>query len=250
LLVVHIGVPQQANARRVRPPFEPTDLELENRGVAELDLEVGAIHSRDPSRIVAPDFELDVGVLHDLELDVDGTYAVEGPSDGKFGFDHSAPDNLWLSAKWCIYDRGNLEDRTGFALGVQLGPKLPLARTAHGIGVESLLLIGTTFGPAHLVWNAGGFLDPALGTTGRPTGLELGVDVDIDLDRKDTFSFDAGVSSVLFFSDDPHQLIAAAGGTWSPLDDLDLSIIGLLGIAGPDRYGILLGIAPKLRLFE
>lgn len=234
----------------MRPPFEPQDLELENRGVAELDLEVGAIHSRDPSRIVAPDFELDLGLLHDLELDVDGTYAVEGPSDGKFGFDHSAPDNLWLSAKWCFYDRGNLDDRTGFALGMQLGPKLPLARGAHGVGVESLLLIGTMFGRAHLVWNAGGFVDPALGTTGRPTGLELGVDVDIDLDAKDTFSLDAGVSSVLFFSDDPHQLITATGVTWSPLDDLDLSLTGLLGIAGPDRYGILLGVAPKVHLFE
>jgi hypothetical protein len=250
LIAAHFAMPSRACARRVRPPFEPTDLQLENRGLLELDLQFGAIQSRDPARIVVPDFELDLGLRHDLELDVDGTYAIEGPSNGAFGFDRSAPDNLWLSAKWCFYDAGNLEEHTGFALGVQLGPKLPLARGAHGAGVESLLLIGTTLGRTHLVWNAGGFVDPAVSTTGRPTGIELGVDVDVDLDRHDTFSFDAGVSGVLFFSDDPQQLITAAGVTWSALEHLDLSITGLLGIAGPDRYGVLLGVAPKLRLFE
>jgi hypothetical protein len=47
-----------------RPRFEPTDLEWEDTGVAEFDLQVGPVRSSDgPLRIVVPDFELDHGLL-------------------------------------------------------------------------------------------------------------------------------------------------------------------------------------------
>ena len=53
-----------------------------------------------------------------------------------------------------------------------------------------------------------------------------------------------------FVSDDPHQLLATAGLKWAASPALDLSVVGLWGfLAGNDRYGALLGISPKLRLF-
>jgi hypothetical protein len=150
-----------AQARRVRPLFEPTDLELEDPGMLDLDLQLGVIQGRGPARLVVPDFELDVGVLPNLEIDVDGAYAVEGPSSGPFSFDHAAPDSLWPAAKVGIYDANDRCARTAFAVGVQLGPKVPVAVASHGLGVEGLALVGTAIARTHLVWNAGAFVDPA-----------------------------------------------------------------------------------------
>jgi hypothetical protein len=251
-LAVPLLIAAPAQARHVRPLFEPTDLELEDTGVVELDLQFGVVRSQGPARVVVPDFELDVGLLPNLEFDIDGAYAIEGPNSGPFSLDHAAPDSLWPAAKIGIYDANDHEARTAFALGVQLGPKLPVAAGAHGIGVESLALIGTAIARTHLVWNAGGFVDPApdAGPT-RPAGLELGVDVDQDLDATDTFSLQGGLSAVHFVSHDPAQLLATAGVTWSPIEALDLSLLGLVGfLHGSDRYGVLLGVAPKLRLFH
>ena len=241
-----------AQARRVRPLFEPTDLELEEPGVTEIDLQFGAIKSQGPARVVIPDFELDLGLLPNLEFDLDGAYAIEGPSKGPFAFDHAAPDSLWPSAKWGFFDTNDGDTGTAFALGLQLGPKLPVAPGAHGLGVESLLLIGTALRRAHAVWNAGAFVDPDPDATpGRPVGLELGVDFDLDLDAADVFSLEAGISGVHFFSHDPHQLLATAGLAWSPLDALELSLLGMVGfLEGSDRYGLLLGVSPKFRLFR
>jgi hypothetical protein len=242
----------RVEARRTRPLFEPTDLELEETGVLEVDLQFGVIRSRGPARVVVPDFEVDLGLLPNLELDLDGAYAVEGPSSGPFAFDHAAPDSLWPAAKVGIYDANDPDAHTAFALGIQLGPKLPVAAGSHGVGVESLALVGTAFGRTHLVWNAGAFIDPDPDATpGRPTGLELGVDVDIDLDATDTFSLEGGLSGVRFLSNDPDQLLATTGITWSPIEALDLSLLGLVGfLQGSDRYGVLLGVSPKLRLFR
>src|SRR5438552_2278800 len=101
-LVVAVGflvssaVSGAAQARRgVRPLFEPTDLELEDPGVSEVDLQVGVIRGQGPWRLVVPDFEIDLGILRNLELDVDGAYALEAPGPGSFKFENAAPDNLW-----------------------------------------------------------------------------------------------------------------------------------------------------------
>ena len=60
----------------VRRHFEPTDLELEEPGTTELDLETGFARSQDAWRAVAPDYELDLGLgfmISDI-LQVDGTF--------------------------------------------------------------------------------------------------------------------------------------------------------------------------------
>jgi hypothetical protein len=244
-------VPHPAQARPLRPLFEPTDFEMEQTGVVEIDLQLGAIRSQGPWRVVMPDFELDIGLLSYLELDLDGAYAIEGPSTGPFSFDHAAPDSLWPSLKLALpADRDSVVTRA-LSLGAQLGPKIPVAAGSHGIGFEGLLLVGYVLGPLQTVLNVGGFVDPAPdAVSGRPIGIEGGLDFELDLGKSGRSSLIGEVSGVRFVSDDPHQLLATAGFKWTAVPWLELSVVGLWGfLAGSDRYGVLLGISPKLRLF-
>src|SRR5262249_16349085 len=97
-----LAVPARA-AIPVRRYFEPTDLELENPGVVELDLQLGFIRSQGPYRLVVPDFEADLGILPNLELDIDGALAIEGPQDAPFALDHVVADNLWVSVNLGLF---------------------------------------------------------------------------------------------------------------------------------------------------
>jgi hypothetical protein len=242
-----------ATAREgVRPFFEPTDLEMEEAGTIQADFQIGMIRGRDPWRVVIPDFELDFGILPWLELDLDGAYAIEGPTRGPFSFDHAAPDSLWASVKLGLIDRRNEKTGTAWATGVQVGPKLPAARHAHGVGVEVLWLVGFATERTHLVLNTGAFDDPSPDRqSGRPVALEVGLDLDQDLDPCGRFSLKGEVSAVYFFSSDPHQLASTLGPAWHPHPDFELSLVGIVGyLGGGDRYGVLLGAAPKFHLFD
>jgi hypothetical protein len=239
-------------ARSMRPIFEPTDLEMEETGVVEMDLQVGGIRSRGPWRVVLPDFELDVGLLPYLELDLDGAYAIEGPTTGHFSLDHAAPDSLWPSLKVGFLDTRDTIAGKAWAAGAQAGPKIPTAPGAHGVGFEGLVLIGGMLGRLHAVLNLGAFVDPAPDAiSGRPVGIEAGLDIEWGLGRSDALAFVGGLSGVLFVSDDPAQLLATAGLKWAALSSLDLSLVGLWGfLDGSDRYGVLVGISPKVHLFH
>jgi hypothetical protein len=252
LLAVVLAAPPVRARRGVRPLFEPTDLELEKTGTIDIDVQVGAIQGQGPARVVVPDFEVDVGLLPNLELDLDGAYAIEGPSAGPFAFDHAAPDSLWLGAKIGLYDWTDDEAHSAWALGLQVGPKLPVASAAHGTGGEALALIGHSLGKTHLVLNAGVFADPHPdATSARPVGIELGLDLDQDLDAAGRFSITGELAGVRFVSSDPAQLLATAGLTYAANDNLDLSLVALVGfLDGSDRYGALLGVSPKLHLFH
>lgn len=248
-----LGLPLPAFARRgVRPLFEPTDLEMEAAGTLDIDLQVGMIRSQGPYRLVLPDFELDLGILPNLELDIDGAYAIEGPETGPFSLDHPAPDSLWVSAKVGFVGWNDNEAHSSWALGGQLGPKIPIQSGSHGLGVEALLLVGHASAGTHLVVNVGAFVDPAPdAASARPIGVELGLDLDQDLDAKGRFSLQGELSGVFFFSDDPRQLLATLGPSWAATPNLDLTLIALWGfLEGSDRYGVLLGLSPKFRLFH
>lgn len=236
----------------VRRHFEPTDLQLETPGTSELDLENGMVRGPTAWRVVAPDFELDVGLTKWLELDVDGAYAVEGRSDAPFTFDHAAPDPLWPSAKVGLVDAVDAQLSRTYALGAQLGPRLPTYAGAHGVGAEGLLLAGIDFGLTSLTWNVGGFVDPAPAPdTRRPVGVQTGFDISEDLDAAARYTLTGSVSGVAFTSHDPAQLQATFGPSYAPTPWLHLSLTGLVGVLpGSDRYGILLGVAPRLPLWH
>jgi hypothetical protein len=72
--------------------------------------------------------------------------------------------------------------------------------------------------------------------------VELQVEADLDAYRS---------PGTHFTSSDPDQLQATLGFVWSVRPTLDLSLTGLVGsLSGGDRYGLLFGISPKVRLFK
>jgi hypothetical protein len=249
LMLVAAALLYSSTGEGARPFFEPTDLKMEAPGSFQADLQVGMVRGRGPWRVVVPDAELNLGLLRFLEGDLDGAYAIEGPPEGTFRLDHAAPDSLWLSLKAGLLAHHG-EDGTAWAMGMQVGPKLPVARHARGVGAEALWLVGITVGQTQFVVNAGWFDDPYPSRAGhRPIAAEVGLDLEHELDQR--FSLKGAVSWVEFLSHDPHQLATTFGPAWHPHPDLELSLVGLVGyFAGGDRYGLLLGAAPRIHLFD
>jgi hypothetical protein len=237
-------------AGAVKRRFEPTDLELEDAGVLEADIQVGPVQSDGPMRIVFPDAEIDLGLAPNIELDVDFTLGLEGPLRGPYSVDHTVTDNTWIAAKLGLLDVRDPAAGTAWALGVQLGPKLPLAGDARGTGYEALFLVGRTMGRWHLVLNAGGLVDPGADISRkRPIGAVAGLDLQVDLPHDVAILGEIG--TVLYVSGDPHELAGTLGVQWSPTATLDLSVVGLVGLPpGSDRYGLLLGVARKFQLWR
>jgi hypothetical protein len=111
-------------ANRTRPGFEPTDLQIVAPGELGVDVQLGMVRGPAATRVEVPDVEINLGLAPRVELDLDLTYALEGP----FSAIHSAPDNAWLSSKIGLLDlRDSDTARTAWAFGVQLGPRLPMA---------------------------------------------------------------------------------------------------------------------------
>jgi hypothetical protein len=249
---VALAAPLVARAEHVAHRFEPTDMDMQPPGVLQFDLQAGLVKGQKAVRLVVPDFEVNFGLAHNVELDVDGAVGVEGPEDGSFRFEHAALDNLWLSSKLGIFSWHDDAKKSSWAVGLQLGPKVPLADGVHGAGFESLLLLGRNIRRVHLVLNAGGLVDPGVEVSRkRPIGLEAGIDLNLDLNDEDTFSILGELGGILYFTGDPNQAGATAGLQWSPSEMLDLSIVGLVGFAsGSDRYGVMLGVSPKVRLWK
>jgi hypothetical protein len=249
-----LAAPAHGARRRTRPLFEPTDLELEETGTLEADLQLGmARTASDATRFIIPDLELDIGVLPNLEIDVDGAYAIEGPPGSTFGFDHAAPDTLWAAAKVGLASIDGPQGGAG--LGLQVGPKIPVAPGSHGVGIEALLLMGAHLGRWHAVLNGGAFVDPGTddeaGPTGRPRGLEGGIDLDIDLDRAGRWSFTGELGGVHFLSSDPHELAATAGLAWAATGSFELSAVLLCGfLSSGDHAGLIVGLSPKFALWH
>jgi hypothetical protein len=246
LLLAAALFPARASARPLRPRFEPTDLELEQSGVIDVDVQLGMSQGADGARTILPDFEIDVGLLDNFEHNLDGAFAVERAANGQI----STYDNLWLAAKVGLLDVRNPLTGSAWALGLQFGPKLPIGRGFDGIGFESLLLIGFTRRRVHTVLNVGGFAD-ADTPAGRPLGVQAGLDFSLDLDESGQVSFDAQLGGVYFVSADPAQLLFSGGFTWAASEQLDVSVAGLVGfLPGSDRFGVLVGFSPKFRVFK
>ena len=242
--------PGGARAAVMRRLFEPTDMEIEDAGVMDVDMQFGPVRGEDAWRVSVPDFEIDLGLGHGLELDLDGELAVGGPDDGDFVFDRFAPDNLWPAIKMGVLDFDDPDHDQGWAFGFQIGPKIPLAQGAQGTGFEGLLLLGWHLHKTTIVLNAGGLRDPSTNGDPHPSGFETGLDLDRPLDAAGHWSLDGSIGAVTYLTPDRDQLTTSAGITWSPSDMLDLSVSALYGwLDGGDRYGVLLGVSPKFRLW-
>ena len=250
-LVVQLHWPRLSLAEPMSRMFEPTDLELQEPGVLQLDMQFGPVRGQGSYRLDAPDFEINLGLTNNIELDVDGDPAIGGPDSGDFRFNQLSPDNLWTSVKVGLLDYADTSADTAWTVGLQVGPKLPLARGAEGVGVEGLVLLGLRIHHTQLVLNLGGLLDPAPDSISqRPSGPELGLDINYGLDADGHWALTGEISAITYTSPDPYQFTTTAGITWSPTDDLDLSIVVLRGwLDGGDRSGVLLGISPKFHLW-
>ncbi|MGC4093448.1 MAG: hypothetical protein QM756_37240 [Polyangiaceae bacterium] len=246
-LLAWIALASPCAARsHVRPLFEPTDLEFDAPGTIDFDLQFGLMRSQGPWRIVVPDAEIDFGLLPNLELSVAGGYAVEGPEQGPFAFDHSVPSSLWTALKFGALDIRSADGQAACALGTALGPKLPVP-SQRGVGVEGLLLLGLMRTRTHAVLNIGGFVDPRWVGGTRPSGLEAGLDLARDLDDAGRFALVGEIAGVRSFSGDLPQLTISGGGAYSPQPWLDLSLMVVGGVlSGSDRYGLLFGVSPKI----
>ncbi len=230
--------------------FEPTDLELEEAGMLQADVQLGFLQSDGPGRLVLPDAELDLGVAPGVEIDIDFTFGLEGPARGPYNVDHPITDNTWLAAKLGLFDTRDPVTGYTWAMGLQLGPKLPLSQDVHGIGYEALFLVGRMMGPWHLGLNLGVLADPGAEIArGRPVGAVAGLDAEYEVN--DHFAILGAVGTVIYFSGDPHELEGALGLQWSPTETLDVSVMGLVGLPpGSDRYGVLVGAARKFQLWK
>jgi hypothetical protein len=231
--------------------FEPTDLALEDPGTVQFNVQTGFVRGPTAWRFVGPDTEVDFGITPRFEVDFDFAIAGEGRDHEPFAFDHSVFDNGWLSSKIGLFDAHNAKTNSGWALGLQMGPKLPISRDAHGIGYEALLMGARHVNKTTLVLNAGGLIDPApsLGEA-RPTALEVGLDVSQVLDDDAKFALLGELGLLKYAHADGDALQASAGLQWSPNDALDMSAVVLVGtLNGADRFGVLFGFAPKLNLF-
>ena len=229
---------------RLRPRFEPGDLTLEEPGTIAVDQQLGAIRSQGPWRLIPTDFEVGLGLARTLELSVDGAYAVEGPADGPYSFDHSAPDLLWVSAKLGLFDYADDAAQSAWALGLRLGPKLPTVPGARGLGFEGLAVLQGKVAHTSVVLNLGGLLDPAADNDSpRPRGGEGALGVEQELDAVGRYSVGVEISGAHFVSADPDQLLLSGSMTYAPVSWFELSVTDMFGlVSGSDRYGLLLGV--------
>ncbi|MGZ3418624.1 MAG: hypothetical protein ACXVEE_12200 [Polyangiales bacterium] len=225
-------------APRVR--FEPTDLELEDTGVLDVDLQIGTFRGN-PSRKAVLDGELDLGLREDIELDLDfAFYRVE---------ERYTADPLWLSLKLGFVDAVDQDTHRGWAVGAQLGPRLHPMEHPRGVGYEGLFLFGRVWPALQLVLNTGLIYDaPTRETPHRAFGLEVGLDAVQPVGKG--FSLLWEIASVKQMTDDPSQLYVTFGVQRDFGERFALSAIAYYGfLEEGDRLGVLFGISPKTKLF-
>ena len=246
LLTLLVSTTARAALRHRVPAFEPTDLELEDPLTLELDMQFGVLkRDGEPNlRVFVPDFELDFGLTSRVELDIDGALSLDRES-GRFTF---AGDNLWLSTKLGFYaDQDPLDPERAWALGAQLGPRLPTAPHSVGTGFGAVLLAARMAPPWHFIVNLGAVLEPEDRTeTERSFAVVGGLDLDYDLDVENRWSVLAELGAGYSFGPDPHDVHVTLGLDFNATPRLDFSLVGYYGfLAGGDRIGLYFGFTPK-----
>lgn len=250
-LAILLASPGAARSATIRRVFEPTDLELEDPGVAQFDMAFGLVRGQDAFRLSMPDFEFDLGLTEDVELDLDGEFALGGPDTGVLEIDRLAQDNLLTALKIGFATFEDKDDEREIALGGELGPVWPIAPGAQGVGVEGLALIGLRLRDDYFALNLGALMQPG-DAPGQPRaqGFVGGVDAEIGIDRRNLWALTAQVGGASYWSPDLPQVTTTLGLQYSASENLDISVTGLRGwLRGGDQYGILFGITPRFTLW-
>jgi len=238
---------QSAFAAPRRRHFEPDDLELEEPGILDFDLQVGPVWGSSPSgnHVLMPDFEIGLGLTRNVELDVSGTFTL----DRENGQRHVTGDALWIAAKLGLFDTRD-DAGNAWAFGLELGPRLPTL-DAGGVGYGALGLLGYTRGGLALVLNAGSLLDPGASLSEEhPTSVVFGLDLNAQLDARGVWSLQSEIGFAHYLSSDPNELAFTLGTTYAVGRRLDLSLTALGGfLPNTDHAGLLLGVSPQFGLW-
>lgn len=226
-----------AQARRLyRARFEVDTLEVEKPGFFAFDAQLGAAYGDgdDGSRLIVPDFELDVGITKWLELDIDSGYHYR-----KLGQESrewvGAP--IWTALRFDLYSVK--DDATGrtFGVGAQIGPRLPNLRNVGGVGAAGLVLVGGGNKSINVVGNFGLTADKQ-----QALAFNYGVGLAYTLDEASKLAVVGQIAGAYYFQRDADQLLVLAGVQRSLNEDLEIQILLLTGpIYDGDRIGVLIG---------
>lgn len=227
--------------------FEPDDLELENPGVLDLDLQAGPVlgDATIGNHLLLPDFEVGLGLTREVELDVSGAFYF----DRVGGTRHTSSDPLWVATKLGLYDSSDAPG-DAWAFGVELGPRLPTLHSG-GIGYGALGLVGYTHGRLAWVLNAGTLIDPGASISDQhASSVVCGLDFNAQLAAQSRWSMQSELGAAYYFSPDPHELSATLGATYALTPRLDLSLTALGGfLRHTDHAALLVGVSPQLELW-
>jgi hypothetical protein len=233
-----------------QPRFEPTDLDLAQAGVVDLDVEMGVVRDGEAWRAFVPDVELVLGLSESVSLQIDGAVMMASASTDDARPSRLLLDNTWVTLKARFVDVRDGEDRS-WSLGVQAGPRLPTAAGASGVGFGALALLGRHLRSANFVLNLGTFIDPA--QAGLPTlaGATAGLDVSVDLDRSGRISLTAELFGAHYWSGGAGDVGATVGVTLAASEWVDLSLVAIGGwLSGGWGAGGFLGFSPRFRLWR
>ena len=245
--------PAAARARRNhRARFEPTDLEMANPGELDIDIETGLLRDGSSWRLYAPDVELDLGLTRDVELDLDGSFALASPGTEALTPLTPSPDNLWLSLKVGLIGNRHRREREAWGLGFQAGPRIAVAPGFEGLGAEVMVLVARHERRLHLAASVGGYIEPrnpATASTQRAAIAAL--DLTVELDASSTWLLHAELYGVLANDSDAHEAGVSAGLEWAVSPSLSVSSTVVAGWSnGGPSAGLLLGFSPSFQLWR
>jgi hypothetical protein len=247
LLCALSTVALSASAGAKRRHFEPDDLELENAGVLDLDLQAGPVlgTSTSQNHLFLPDFEIGLGLTPDVELDVSGAFSF----DRVGGKRHVTGDALWVATKLGLFDSSD-SPGDAWALGLELGPRFPTVDSG-GVGYGALALVGYTHHGLAWVLNAGTLVDPGASIAdAHASSVVGGVDFNAELAARSRWSLQSELGFAYYFSPDPHELSFSVGTTYAVSPRLDLSLTALSGfLHGTDHAALLVGVSPQVNLW-
>lgn len=240
-----------AQRRTSRRRFEPTDLDMKGgAGVIALDVQGGVIQGDQTRRVITPDIEAAFGLSAFAQLQIDTSLGFDQDTGEKLVF----LENTWTSLKLGIVDEVHPVTKHAWAGGVQVGPKLPTAYGAHGPGFEGVAIAGRSAGGIHLFAQAGFVLEPFLSTLDfaryRPFGVEGGFDLDLDLDSNDRWSLKSELGGTRYFQPRVFEIHLTAGVGFKVVPWLELTALIVSGVGQGDRFGGLVGVAPRFDVIK